>query len=70
MTLIALLLLYRSYRVALIALPLLSPLLLPLLFNTTNPIESSVTITSRIMRRGGSSHASSSRAAGKAPTIP
>ena len=70
MTLIALLLLYRSYRVALIALPPLSPLLLPLLFNTANPIESSVTTTGRTTREGGSSYASSSRAAGKAPTVP
>ena len=70
MTLIALLLLRRSYRVALIALPPLSPLLLPLLFNTVNPIESSVTITGRITRGGGSSYAGSSRAAGKAPAVP
>ena len=70
MTLIASLLLRYSYRVALIALPPLLPLLLPLLFNTANPIESSVTITGRITRRGGSSYASSSRTAGKAPAIP
>ena len=58
----------RSYHVALIVALLLSPLLLLLLFNIANPIESSVTATGRITRRGGSSYTSSSRAMGKAPT--
>jgi hypothetical protein len=51
-------------RVTLIALPLL----LPLLFNTTNSIESFATITSQTTRVGGSSYTSSSRTTGKAPT--
>ena len=33
-------------------------------------MESFVTVTSRTTRGGGSSHASSSRAAGKAPAVP
>jgi len=62
------------HRVALIttliALPLLLPLLLPSSFNTTDPMDSFVPVTSQSTRRGGSSHISSSRAAGKAPAVP
>jgi len=71
---------YRPYRVtlitALITPPLPLPILLPLLFNPSNPpnpsnyIESFITITGRITRGGGSSYVSSSRAIGKAPAIP
>jgi hypothetical protein len=46
-------------RVAPVALPLLLPL-----FNTANSIESFATATGRTTRVGGSSYASSSRAAG------
>jgi hypothetical protein len=62
--LIALLLSRCPRRVALVA----SPLLLPSLFNTANSIENFATATGRTTRVGGSSYASSSRAAGKAPT--
>ena len=60
----------------LIASPLLLPILLPSLFNTPDPadpsnyMESFVTATGRTMHGRGSSHASSSRAAGKAPAVP
>lgn len=60
----------------LIAPYLLLPILLPLLFNPPNPpnpsnyIESFITTTGQTTRGGGSSHALSSRAIGKAPTIP
>ena len=70
---------YCPYRAALITAlitsPLPQPILLPLLFNPPNPadpsnyMESFVTATSRTTRGGGSSHALSSCAAGKAPAI-
>ena len=80
MILIALSLSRRPRRVALITIliapPLLLPILLPLLFNPSNPtnpsnyIESFITTTGQITRGGGSSYILSSRAIGKAPTIP
>jgi len=51
-------------------LPSLLPSLLPLLFNAADYMEGFIIITGQIMRGGGSSSASSSRAAGKAPAIP
>ena len=58
------------YHVALIASPLLLPSFLPSLFYTANTMESFVTATGRITRGGGSSHANSSHATGKAPAVP
>lgn len=70
-----LILLILPHRVILITAFIASPLLLlssllHSLFDTADPMDSFVTVTGRSTRGGGSSYASSSRAAGKAPAIP